>query len=271
MIIDFHTHCFSEQIVKTAISVLEKQSGITTNGGDTPENLKAAMRRYGVDISVVLPVATKPSQVAVINQWAHEQVCGSLNFFGSIHPDDPDVSSNINWLIQHGFKGVKIHPDYIRYYADDPNMFALYEKIQDSGLILALHAGLDNVYPYPVHCTPLMIRKIMDNFPRLTLIAAHMGGNALWRDAEELLLGRQLFIDTCYSQYALSKQDMVRMISKHGAENVLFGTDSPWKNASDEISMLRELPLPSDDIEKILYKNALSLLDLSGLVNECGN
>ncbi len=260
MIIDFHTHCFSEQVVKTAITLMEKQSGITTNGSDTPENLKTAMRRQGVDISVVLPVATKPSQVPVINQWALDQTCRSLKFFGAVHPDDPDLDINLKWLKQHGFKGVKIHSDYIGYYADDPHMFALYEAIQGNGLILALHSGLDNVYPYPVHCTPLMIRNILDNFPQLTIIATHMGGHVLWRDAEDLLLGRRLFIDTCYSQYALSKQEMERMIGKHGAENVLFGTDSPWRDVDEEIRGILALSLPADDTDKILYKNALSLL-----------
>jgi|AGTN01.2.fsa_nt_gi Predicted metal-dependent hydrolase of the TIM-barrel fold len=260
MIIDFHTHCFSEQIVSAAIALLEKNSGLTTNGSSTPENLKQAMRRQGVDISVVLPVATKPKQVPVINRWAKEQTCSSLVFFGAVHPDDPDYDGNLQWIKQHGFKGVKLHPDYIGYYADDPHMFPLYDAIRSYGLILALHAGFDNVYPYPVHCTPLMIRKIIDSFPGLAIVAAHMGSHVLWRDAEELLLGRRLYIDTCYSQYSLSRQDMQRMIGKHGAENVLFGTDSPWQDVEEEIRKIRALSLPPDDIDKILYKNALALL-----------
>jgi predicted TIM-barrel fold metal-dependent hydrolase len=46
-------------------------------------------------------------------------------------------------------------------------------------------------------------------------------------DTEELLCGLPLYLDTSYSQYMLDKECMQRMIGKHGAENVLFGTDSP--------------------------------------------
>lgn len=260
MIIDFHTHCFSEQVVASAIGLLEARSGIKTNGGGTPAQLKDTMRQHGTDVSVVLPVATKPSQVATINRWALEETDEKLIFFGAFHPEDPYFYEHLQWVKQNGFAGVKFHPDYQGCYADEPRMFPLYEAIRDSGLILSLHAGLDNVYPFPVHCTPLMIRKIIDNVPGLTLIASHMGSHVLWRDAEELLFGRQLFVDTSYTQYALSPQDMERMIKKHGAENVLFGTDSPWKDADDEVRRIRALALTADDIDKILYKNALRLL-----------
>ncbi len=267
MIIDFHTHCFSEQVVNAAIGLLESRSGIRTNGGGTPSQLKIAMDGQGIDMSVVLPVATKPKQVDAINRWAKEETDGKLVFFGAFHPEDPDFNEHLNWVKNNGFVGVKLHPDYQGCYADEPRMFPLYEAIRDSGLILALHSGLDNVYPYPVHCTPLMIRHIIDNVPGLTLIAPHMGGHAMWRDAEELLIGRRLFIDTSYSQYALSPQDMERMIKKHGAENVLFGTDSPWRDVGWEIQRIRELPLPADDIDKIFYKNALNLLGNRVAVN----
>lgn len=260
MIIDFHTHCYSEKIVDAAISLLEKRSGIKTNGSSTPPQLKEAMRLHGIDASVVLPVATKPSQVAVINEWARQQTDDELVFFGAFHPEDPDFYEHLQWVKNNGFAGVKLHPDYQGCYADEPRMFALYEAIRDSGLKLALHAGLDNVYVYPVHCTPLMIRHILDNVPGLDIIAAHMGGHALWHDVDELLIGRRLYIDTSYSQYSLSPQDMARMISRHGAENVLFGTDSPWRDIDKEIRRIRELALSPSDIDKIFYQNALRLL-----------
>jgi predicted TIM-barrel fold metal-dependent hydrolase len=72
-----------------------------------------------------------------------------------------------------------------------------------------------------------------------------MGSHALWRDAEELLLGLPLYIDTSYSHYMLGDEGMARMIKKHGAENVLFGSDSPWTHAGREIDMIERLDLPT--------------------------
>ncbi len=260
MIIDFHVHCFADKIASKAISVLEEKSGLKTVHDGTLPRLKRYMGTCGIDKSVVLPVATNPSQVPVINKWAMESADSEVLFFGAVHPDDSDFYGTVQKLKAAGFRGVKMHPDYQLFYADEERMMPLYEALRDAGLILALHCGLDNVYPVPIHCTPLMVRKITDNIPDLQLILAHMGSHALWRDAERLLIGLPVYIDTCYSQYALTPSDMERLIKKHGSERVLFGTDSPWKKADEEIERICALDLPKSDIDNILYKNALALI-----------
>ncbi len=262
MVIDFHVHCFSDSVAAKAIALLEEKSGLSTVHDGTLPGLKAYMQSCGVDNSVVLPVATKPSHVEPINRWAKESADDKLVFFGAVHPDDDDFYGTVRWLQKNGFRGVKMHPDYQRFYADEKRMMPLYEALRDAELMLMLHCGLDNVYPAPVHCTPLMARKIVREVPGIKLIVPHMGGHAMWRDAEELLLGLPLYIDTCYSQYALLASGMERMIKKHGAERVLFGTDSPWKRADDEIERIHALSIPSSDKDRILYKNALELLAL---------
>ena len=260
MVIDFHTHCFHDKIAPAAIDSLEDKARIAAAHDGTVSGLLCHMEQCGVDISVVLPVATKPSQVPVINAWALENEQDKLRFFGAAHPDDPDFLQNLDWIKQHGFKGVKLHPDYQHFFADESRLMPLYESIRDLGLAVVIHAGVDVGYPSPVHCTPLMLRRVLQNVPGLKLVAAHMGSHALWRDVEEVLLGLPLYLDTCYSHYKLGDEGMVRMISRHGAEKVLFGTDSPWKRADDEIARIGGLPLPASDIERILYKNALDLL-----------
>lgn len=263
MVIDFHTHCFDERIAAKAVSALENCSHIEAVHDGTVGGLQRHMAECGVDKSVVLPVATKPSQVPVINKWAIENTGETLCFFGALHPDDPNWETSLRQLKQSGFLGVKLHPDYQSFFADEPKLMPIYEAVRDLGLILVLHAGVDIGYPAPVHCTPLMIRRVIDNVPGLKLVAAHMGSHALWRDVEDVLLGRPVFLDTSYSHYSLQDEAMSRMIRRHGAENVLFGTDSPWKRADDEISRISRLPLPPADIERILYKNAQELLRTS--------
>lgn len=260
MVIDFHTHCFVDNIAANAVAILEKQAGIRSVAGGTVADLKNYMCQCGVDRSVVLPVATKPSQVETINRWALKQREENLVFFGAVHPDDPDFEATVRFLKSEGFRGVKFHPDYQRFYADEPRMMPIYEQLRDAGLIVVLHSGIDIGYPSPVYCTPLMVRKVLDNVPGIKLVAAHMGGHALWRDVEELLVGQPIYLDTSYSFYLLQKEAMARMIKKHGTENVLFGTDYPWKSAMDELEAIRSLSLPARDIDQILYGNALGLL-----------
>lgn len=260
MVIDFHTHCYADKIAKTVIDLFKEKSGLEPVLDGTAQGLKDHMRACGVDRSVVLPVATNPGQVKIINDWAKASRCSELCFFGAVHPEESDFYKTLSELKKDGFRGVKLHADYQGFYADEERMFPLYEAIRDVGLILMLHAGLDNVYPVPSHCTPVMIRNIVDNVPGIKLIAAHMGGHVLWRDAEELLVGLPIYMDTSYSQYALTKSDMERIIKKHGSERILFGSDSPWKREDTELKMINALDLPKDDIDNILYRNALSLI-----------
>jgi hypothetical protein len=63
MIIDFHAHCFADKIASRAIGVLEEKSGLKTIHDGTVQGIKNYMRSCGVDKSVILPVATNPSQV----------------------------------------------------------------------------------------------------------------------------------------------------------------------------------------------------------------
>lgn len=260
MVIDFHTHCFADSIAQKAIGTLEDQGHIKAMHNGTTRGLKDDMATSGVDISLILPVATKPSQVRVINAWAKENADDKLCFFGALHPDDENFYENLISLKNDGFAGVKMHPDYQGYFADEARMMPLYEAIRDTGLTLVLHAGVDIGYPDLVHCTPQMIKNIVTQVKGLRLVAAHMGGHALWRDAEQLLLGLPLYLDTSYSYYKLGKQGMERMIKKHGAEQVLFGTDSPWKPVSEAIQSITRLDLPANDIDLIMYRNAQTLL-----------
>jgi len=55
--------------------------------------------------------------------------------------------------------------------------------------------------------------------------------------------------------------DMERIIKKHSSDRVLFGSDSPWKREDIEIEMINALDLPKEDIDNILYRNALSLIE----------
>ncbi len=260
MVIDFHTHCFADAIAPAAVATLEKNAKITALHDGTLSGLTAYMTECGVDRFVVQPIATKPSQVAVINEWAKANSGEKAVFFGALHPDDPDFLAAAQKLAADGIKGVKFHPDYQNFYTDDEKMMPLYEALRDLGLIVMLHAGWDIGMPAPIRCTPLMIRCVIENVPGLTLVAAHMGGHALWRDVEEVLLGLPIYIDTSYSHYVLQNEGMMRMIRKHGADRVLFGSDSPWTRADEEIGHIMDLDLPLEDKEAILYRNAAELL-----------
>ncbi len=90
MLTDFHTHIWPDALAPAAIDSLSAQGGIPALYDGTVAGLRAAMRRAGIDRSVVQPVATKPGQVRTINDWAASLMSDDVVPFGAMHPDLED-------------------------------------------------------------------------------------------------------------------------------------------------------------------------------------
>ena len=72
MIIDFHAHIFTDALApKAQAALIENSHHAYSHCTDmTERGLLAYMDAHGIDISVVLPIVTKPHQTATINNWA---------------------------------------------------------------------------------------------------------------------------------------------------------------------------------------------------------
>lgn len=262
MIIDFHTHAFPDELAPRAIEILSNRSGVHPETDGTCSGLLESMGQAGISRSVIAPIATKPSQVRNINQWAVEvsHRYEPLVCFGTLHPGQDDWREEIERLLDGGIVGVKLHPDYQEFYVDDPELVPMYEEITRAGLILLFHAGVDIGLPPPIHCTPSRLVRVLDKFPTMTVVAAHMGGFRCWDEVQQHLVGRNLYFDTSYSLRFLGADRMVSLIRGHGVERILFATDSPWANQATEVAEIRKLPLTEQEITAILGGNARCLL-----------
>lgn len=72
MLIDFHTHIFPEKIAAKTLELLAGRSSSRPFTDGMRGGASFIDERSGVDISVVLPVVTKPSQFDSINAFAAE-------------------------------------------------------------------------------------------------------------------------------------------------------------------------------------------------------
>lgn len=264
MIIDSHTHVFPDELAERALSVLAKRAGVAPFSDGTCDGLLDSARTAGIALSIVAPIATKPSQARSINAWATEinRQYPDLLSLGSIHPAQDDWAQEIDRLVADRIKGVKFHPDYQDFYVDEPRVFPLYRALAEAGLIALFHAGVDIGLPPPVHCPPDRLARALDAVPEMTAIASHMGGYAQWRDVTRYLVGRPLYFDTSYSLIDLGIEPMLGLIEGHGAHRVLFGTDSPWTDQAAELHRISDLPLSADDRAAILGENARQLFKL---------
>ena len=117
-----------------------------------------------------------------------------------------------------------------------------------------------------------MLDRIEELIPdtKPNMIFAHLGGNYQLEDVEQYLGGRQCYIDISCSFSALwhystsTDEDIIRVIRHHGADKMLFATDSPWNDQKATVERFQNLSGLSDtEKELILGKNAERLLALA--------
>ena len=58
-----------------------------------------------------------------------------------------------------------------------------------------------------------------------------------------------------------SREQFLKILAKHGEDKVLFATDSPWRDISKEVEIIKSYDL-GDAEEKLLSLNAKRLLGL---------
>lgn len=275
MIIDFHTHVYPDKIAERTVAALSDIADVEAHTDGTLKGLLDSMRDAGIDKSVILPVNTRKGQFDSITKFAkyiNDTYSDSLISFGGIHPDDEDIAEKLSYLKENGFKGVKIHPDYTETFIDDERYIRIVAECKRLGLVVITHAGKDPAYS-TIHCPPDKGVRMLEAVDRLVpgekpfFVFAHLGGNRLLSDVEKYLVGQNCYIDISCSFSDLghfsnaSDEDIVRVVKNHGADKILFATDSPWNGQKEYVERFSKLSGISDiEKEMIFSGNAEKLL-----------
>ena len=82
-------------------------------------------------------------------------------------------------------------------------------------------------------------------------------------EAMEYLVGKDVYFDISMAHLGMGKEGMEAMIKAHGVDKFLYATDCPWSNGFEVQKLVKSLDLSEEDKEKIFYKNAAQLLNLS--------
>lgn len=260
-IIDMHTHVFADAIAARAIPELAERSDLAPTFDGTLAGLLAEMDRAGIDIAVTQPVATKPSQVVKINDWAAATASDRIIPFGAMHPDLEDPAAEIARMASLGMRGFKMHTEYQAFQPDEDRLTPIFEAAAAQGMIVLFHAGRDAGVPTD-HGRPHRFARMLERFPELTVVLAHMGGWMLWDEVREHLIGRPVYLDTSFAYGHMTDDAFLELLELHGASRVLFGTDGPWADMAAEVAWMRRLPLAEADRSAILGGNAAALLGL---------
>ena len=267
-VFDFHVHLYPDLLASKAVSHLTHCFGNPPAFDGTVSGAKKKLSETGLRCALNLPVATKPDQVDSINAWAADNNCGPVYSLATVHPDTPDIPGVLAAAKAAGFKGIKLHPEYQNFTLDDPRMEPAWKACVDLDLFVFLHAGGERVFKPPYHSSPATLAALLARHPQLRLVAAHLGGFRMWDEAEQVLIVKNLTLDLSHTLFWMPDDQIVRMVKKHGADRIVFGTDGPWQDCGKVLAAFLKLPLAPEEQRKILWDNAVRLLNLQPRAGE---
>ena len=191
MRIDVHTHIWPDRIAPAVLENMVGTFGYPAVGINTVDGIKEHMRASGVDKAVVLGVVERLEHLPGANDWLISIQDDMLVPFGAMHPDLEDKAGEVRRMRDAGIKGFKLHPMVNSYYPDDPRMFPFYEEMGDD-MVVEIHSGRwAHTQPGDtIWADPARIMNVVRQFPKLKLIALHLGGFYMLDEAERELIGR---------------------------------------------------------------------------------
>ncbi|MHA1933106.1 MAG: amidohydrolase family protein [Promethearchaeota archaeon] len=246
------------------------------------------MNNAGIDISVVCHVDNANNEMLTpeINQSINKGISdiaktyrNRLIPFAGIDPRRPEALGMLKQCFEEfSMKGLKYHPDN-GFDPTSPESYQLLEYLEKKNGILLTHTG-PLTRTRSKFSNPLLLSDILMDFPKLKIIAAHIG-SINWRPWGALAAFHpNLYGDLAmWGPYAFGKfelfcRELRDIIDYAGVEQVLFGSDSPVFDPvlpiKDFINKLKNLPrqapngiqFTKEEIDAILGGNAEKLLGL---------
>jgi len=257
--IDFHCHVYPDAIAPKAASSIREFYHL---GEDAMDGKVATLLQQGtaagVQEFVILPVAMRPDRTRHINDFIIQQVAQQPRFYGygTVHAAMDDLPGEVQYIMDKGLRGIKLHPDSQVFSIDDPRLFPMYDMVQGK-LPVIFHMG-DTRFDYS---HPKRLRHVLELFPRLQTIAAHFGGYTMYDVAAQELKGKECFFDVSSSLMFMEPGVAESYIRHYGAERFVYGSDFPMWDPVKEMDRFLKLKLTDGEFEQIAHITAENILN----------
>ena len=167
------------------------------------------------------------------------------------------MEREIEWALENGFHGIKLHPDFQKFNIDDRCAEKFY-RAASGRLPILFHVG-DDRFDFS---KPEKLVKMAKKYPDLDFIAAHFGGYRSWHDAHLYRGLSNVYFDTCSSLPFISVEKAKEIIDMLGADRFFFATDFPMWDAVTEIERFNKIPLTEEERKMIFSGNIKRLLNI---------
>jgi uncharacterized protein len=264
MIIDVHTHInnYHEERVVSLEDCLDKLSE-TMN--ENKVNYSLVLTSYKVN-------EHRPSTKKVVEAISGRNNLGVVAGISFLNYDHRDLREISEYLEAGLIKGLKLYPGYEPFYPYDNRMKVVYDMAVEYDVPVMFHSG-DTYspkgkikYSHPIH-----IDDVAVDFPELKIVICHVGNPWIKDCMEVVYKNKNVFAD--FSGLVLGnfsdkferymKNELEEMITYAGNPRyLLYGTDWPISNMSSYLNFMKQLDLPEEKKELILWKNAAELFKI---------
>lgn len=279
MIVDIHTHFFRpEQDFGDQLLDDMALCGVDPAAwGDLGERHLETTR--DADVAVVFGLQARATGWNTPNAAVAEHVKRAgdrLLFFAAIDPAEPEFMEELERCHEDlGAVGVKLAPLYQGVHPMDPRCREVYSYCERRQLPILFHAGTSFVggtlldYSRPVHFDAVAVE-----FPALRMVLAHLGHPWEGETIAVIRRHRHVFADLSALYYRPWQfYNSMRLLVEYKTDaKVLFGSDFPFTTTNSSLCGVRDLnaivgksglpPIPTEVIEGIIHRDALSLLGL---------
>lgn len=264
MIIDVHTHLnnYHEEKVTSVQECLD--------------NLQEAMDRNQVDYALILTSYLvnqhRPSIRQVIDATRDIKHLGVVAGISFLNYKEKDLREISDYLKDGLVKGLKLYPGYEPFYPHDGRLQVVYDLAKEYDVPVMFHSGDTYTPKGKVRFShPLHIDDVAVDNPEMKIVICHVGNpwikdcmevvyknNNCYADVSGLVLGD--FTDH-FEMYM--KNELQEMILYAGEPKyLLYGTDWPISSMKSYIAFMKQLDLPEDKKELIMWKNAAKLFKI---------
>jgi len=206
-----------------------------------------------------------------VNAWVARYCEGHadrLVAVGSVHPRfSRDGYGDARRLFDLGIRMIKLHPPHQLFPANahvdgNETLAGIYRAAQEARVPVMIHTGT-SIFPSARHrfADPMPIDDVAVDFPKLRIILAH-GGRPLYGETAFFLARRH---ENVYLELSgIPPRKILEYLPRLAevADKTLWGTDWPSpgiRSPSGNVAAFRELPIPEEAKQQILYANARGL------------
>lgn len=272
-IVDVHTHFMPKPVMDKVWAYFDSAGPML--GREWPISYRAdedtrvqALRSFGVQAFSSMIYPHKPDMAQWLNGWGID--------FAARNPDclqtatfypEPGAGAYVAEAIDAGARIFKSHIQVGNYSPTDPLLDDVWGVLAEAGVPIVIHCGSG---PAPGQFTgPEPIRTVLQRFPRLSLIVAHMGTPEYTEFVELAEAYDDVRLDTTMSFTDFSEEGapyppeiLPRVADLR--DKILFGSDFPNipYGYLHSLQACERLGLGDDWLRAVVHHNAATLFSL---------